>query len=593
MQKKAVLAVGLATLVIFSTYINQVPLIFADYGVEHASFPPDFPGDVVYDGKVDLKDYFLVCKCYGSSFGDAKWDPRADINDDGKIDLVDVMGVSKLFGEWYNISTTPVAYSTSFEFNVPNDGDETVWYYVLVRVWVPAELSGQEFYLFPDWVDDWIINVRIDNTLKYQGSTNDPPCLPPANILLGSLGGGCHMLEFSFVEKWLGGKLHFCVSTVAGNCAWLDRFRVYVPNYSANEYRYTVRTPTWFPLSDRYFIRGFADDYIDDIKLGGGWLFQDWQWSTFETLYSWGDGFNVPTGYLDPPDTRDIELTLGVISGGLLDFLVLSFTKQPKRIARGTPEFWASVMALAGFNQKLLDKKLYAGSNWCGDPGLSERKIIVSQELYIATYAYTGGPLLWDARVRFDFGIAWLDWEIDSDTSFGITINMTYLGGVEKPVSSLHLNHVDIGVSVPSQALDVLCWEFKDQHGGKSIVNSDFKIAATMIVVAGATFASSFFLPVGATVGIAAAVTMINGMFEYVKDTQEAPFKDYATREHDAWASVEQMGPAGVGQSVSEVAFLRVKPSQATHCGMVEVKVDGTIEGTRVFTYINFPVYVS
>jgi len=323
-------------------------------------------------------------------------------------------------------------------------------------------------------------------------------------------------------------------------------------------------------------------------------LYQDWQWASYWTaLYGWGDGFNVPCGYLDPPAWRDVELAYGVMSGGMLDFQLLSFTGQPERIANGTPEFWASVMALPEFSQKLLDKKLHAGSKWYSDPGLSERKIIVSQELYLAKYAYDGGPLLWDAKVRFEVGIAWLDWVIDSDTSFGIMVKMTYLGGVEKPIDSVRLNLINMNVKVPTSAVKVLGWEFQDIQGGKSIVNHDFKIATSMSIAAALALATTFVMPVGALVGMAATVPMVNGIFDYVRDTQETPFNWWSNDDPTASAYIETTGPINSGQSVTEVGFVRVKPVAGTHCGFIEVYVDGHIEGTMVSTTIRFPVYVT
>jgi hypothetical protein len=448
---------------------------------------------------------------------------------------------------------------------------------------VPQDLAGKNFY-FVASADDGVQNVKL-NAYSKAGSGSS------VNIDLGTLSCGYHLLEFEYVETIAAGVLDFHVATTAEEYAWLSRFRVYVPNYSEEEYRYTITTHTNFPMSDRYFIRGFADDYIDDIKLAGGWLYRDWQWeSDWKTIYAWGDGFNVPCGYLDPPYWRNIELVYGVISGGVLDFQILSFTEQPEKIAKGTPEFWASVMANEGIDMEMLYKKLYAGSEWYGEPGLSERKITVAQELCFAKYAYAGGPLLWDAKVRFDVGVAWLDWIIDSETSFGITINLTYLGGVEKPLGSVGISYVDIRVMTPAQALGVLGWEFQDLHGGKSIVNSDFKIATSMTIASAITLAASFALPVGAMVGLVATGAMVMGIFDYVEDEEEAPFEYDVFNDFLATASIDGMDSEG--ESVSEALFIKVKPLQATHCGFVEVLVKGILEGIFVKTYIYFPVYV-
>jgi hypothetical protein len=587
---KAFLLVVMVFLVMFSV----LPLVSADYMVSHASFPPDLPGDIDNNGKVEVKDMLEVKKAFGGVY------PLCDVNDNGLVDLKDMLEVKRYYGNCYSISATPIAYSTSFEFNVPNDGDERVWYYVLVRVYVPSDVAGNEFYLSPEAVDDYIRNVKIDNQLKYSGG--HPSCQPPASISLGVLSSRYHLLELEFGEQWGGGGLRFEIATMSGVKAQMDRFRLYVPDYGDAEVKYTVKTTTYFPISDRYFIKGFADDYIDDIKLGGGWLYQDWQWASYWTaIYGWGDGFNVPCGYLDPAGWRDVELIYGVENGGMLDFQILSFTEQRQKIARGTPEFWASVMVLPGFTVELKDKKLYAGSQWYSDPGLSERKIVVSQELYFAKYRDVSPyDLFWDAKVRFDVGIICLDPVITSETSFGITIKLTYLGGVEKPADNVWLNGVNMQAKVPTQALKVLGWEFKDIHGGKSIVNQDFKIATEMSVAVAITLAASYCLPVGAMMGLVAAGTMVTGIFDFVEGEQEAPFKYRGYADNYASASIDSMGSVNTGQSVSEVGFVRVKPAANTHCGFVEVYVRGSVVGgwmgatdhVDVFTTIRFPVYV-
>jgi hypothetical protein len=598
------------------------------------------------DGTVDMRDLWFVSVKFGRDEGHPEFDYMADIVPDRTIDMLDKWYVSKNYGKYgtyitdltgvtvlfntgeqkspdsdgfvtipqsatnftvkrngtpigamvifYGPREPPIAYSTTFDFTVPDDGNNEVWYYVLARVYVPEALSGQNFY-FVATADDRVQNVKL-NAYSKAGSGSS------VNINLGILAKGYHLLEFEFVEIIGSGSLNFHVATANGDYAWLSRFRTYVPNYSDTEYRYTVKTHTYFPISDRYFIKGFADDYIDDIKLGGGWLYQDWQWSSYWTaIYAWGDGFNVPCGYLDPADWRDIELIYGVMSGGILDFQILSFTEQPDKIAKGTPEFWASVMALAGFSVQLKDKKLYAGSQWYSDPGLSERKIVVSQEIYFAMYRDVSPyDLFWDAKVRFDVGIIHLDPIINSETSFGIAVNVTYLGGVEKPTDCIWANEVSMQARVPIQAVNVVDWEYKDIQGGKSIVNQNFKIATGMSIAVATTLAASYGLPVGAMVGLVAAGAMVTGIFNFVKDEQEAPFKYQGYADNYASASIDSLGSVNTGQSVSEVGFVRVKPAANTHCGFVEVYVRGSVVGgwmgatdhVDVFTTIRFPVYV-
>jgi hypothetical protein len=56
-------------------------------------------GDVNGDGKVDVKDVFIVYKAFGSSPGSPNWNPLADLNGDGKVDVKDVFIVAKSFGK--------------------------------------------------------------------------------------------------------------------------------------------------------------------------------------------------------------------------------------------------------------------------------------------------------------------------------------------------------------------------------------------------------------------------------------------------------------------------------------------------------------
>lgn len=585
--KDEILALVLAAVILVSILFSSLPLVHADYTVSHASFPPDLPGDLDYNGIVNMGDVVIVLDAFGSYPGKPNWNAGADVDDSGRIDMYDVSSVLSDYGRSYNTSPTPVAYSTSFEFKVPDDGNNIVWYYVLVRIYVPQTAV---YNFIEDYVDDWVLNVKIDNQLKYGGSTSDPTCTC-RSVSLGSLSQGYHLVEFNFVEQNASGGVMFHVATANGDYAWLDRFRVCVPNYSDVSRSYSVISMTNFTKSDRYFIKGNASDSIDNVKLGGGWLYQDWQWGT---LYGWGDGFNVPTGWLDPAAPRSIEFRYNVTNGGILDFSVVSFTKQPARIARGTPEFRASVSALyLTYAGTISNQTLYAGSEWYGDPGISERKIIVSQQFYIASYAYDGGPLLSDAKIRFDVSIARLDAVLNSETSFAIALNLTYLGGVMKPADYVWINSVDINVRVPSQALNVLGWEFHDVQGGKSIVDTGFKIVTSMTIASAIAYAAYFIHPVGAIVGLAAMGAAATGLLDFPQGTSETPFTVYSYDALTAHAGIYDTMPlVGSGQSISETGFVRVKPMQPTHCGKVTVSVRALISGVDDYTSIDFPVYV-
>jgi len=57
------------------------------------------PGDINGDGKVDLKDAYIVAKAFGECEGRPRWNPLADLNEDGKADLKDYYIVSKNYGK--------------------------------------------------------------------------------------------------------------------------------------------------------------------------------------------------------------------------------------------------------------------------------------------------------------------------------------------------------------------------------------------------------------------------------------------------------------------------------------------------------------
>jgi len=364
-----------------------------------------------------------VSRAFGAGEGQALWNYMADIHPDRAIDGDDIFNVSRNFGKSGTYITeltgititfntgeertpdsdgfvttpqnarrftvkrygnpigamitfwqigTPVAYSTTFEFTVPlyigDDVDKTVHYYVLARVYVPSDLAGENFY-FVATADASVQNVKMDNVARAGSGSS-------VNIDLETLSGGYHLLEFELVEVGGIGWVNFHVATASEEYAWLTRFRIYVPNFSDTEYRYTVKTTTWCPIYDDYFLIGYADDFIDDVHCNG-LVWQDWEWncSPYDTIYAWGDGFCYPLGRLPKEELYDISFTFGEINAtGLLDFQYISWTNQQDKI--GPPKFYASskIMNL-GSGITLNDGKIYGGSRWDepDKPEISER----------------------------------------------------------------------------------------------------------------------------------------------------------------------------------------------------------------------------
>ncbi len=369
------------------------------------------------DNITDGQDYQFVKGRVGEYEGSARWNYMTDVNGDTVIDgtdyqivkrnlfhsgnyIYDLAGVTVVFNTGYeatpddgnitipdgarsfNVSrngspigamitfwgtrTPPIAYSTTFEFKAPtpnaSDLDKEVWYYVLARVYVPSELSRQSFYFVATANDAFgVQNVKL-NAYSKAGSGN------PVNIGLGTLYSGFHLLEFEFVDYAGSGSINFHVATANGTYAWLDRFHVYVPNYSDNTYRYNVTTTTWCSMKDDYFLIGYADDFIDDVCVDG-LVWQDWMWDMGEygTIYAWGDGFCYPLGNLENNtglNAYTLNFKFGEIWGsGLLDLQYVSWTKQQDRIWR--PRFYAESDVNIGqtnYNAQITEKKLYGGS---------------------------------------------------------------------------------------------------------------------------------------------------------------------------------------------------------------------------------------
>jgi hypothetical protein len=67
--------------------------------VHPGAFSPFLPlEDVNLDGEIKGKDISLVCRAWGSSVGDPRYNPLLDFNGDGTIDGKDLAMVSKAFG---------------------------------------------------------------------------------------------------------------------------------------------------------------------------------------------------------------------------------------------------------------------------------------------------------------------------------------------------------------------------------------------------------------------------------------------------------------------------------------------------------------
>jgi hypothetical protein len=58
-------------------------------------------GDITNDGRVDIRDIFIIAKAFGSKKGEPKYDPKADLKRDDTINIYDIFLIAKVFGcEW-------------------------------------------------------------------------------------------------------------------------------------------------------------------------------------------------------------------------------------------------------------------------------------------------------------------------------------------------------------------------------------------------------------------------------------------------------------------------------------------------------------
>lgn len=59
------------------------------------------PGDINGDFRVSLTDLVILAQAYGSSLGDAKWNPNADIDANGVVNVTDLVTLATYYGQHY------------------------------------------------------------------------------------------------------------------------------------------------------------------------------------------------------------------------------------------------------------------------------------------------------------------------------------------------------------------------------------------------------------------------------------------------------------------------------------------------------------
>lgn len=584
--KNEVLAMVLAATILVSMFLISLPLVRADYYVDHASFPPDLPGDVNCDGKVDGRDITIVARAFGTHFGDGsgRWNPLADVNDDGKVDGRDITSVAKLFGKSYNTSAEPIAYSTSFEFDVPSTGVSGVWYYMLVRVYMPSGFASNTCFLVGN-ADAGIQDVIIDTKLVYPNQVSGP-----FSILLGNLSLGYHLFELEYLGSADGGSINFTVQTMAGEAVWLDRFRICVPNYSSSMIEYTVTTDTYFP-TDTYYLGGYADKYIDNVWIDGTMqVWSDWEWNvgSYGSIYGWGDGFMYPLDQAPLEGTHTVQFTFGNNATGLLDFQYFSQSGQAAEI--GSPKFYASAVRNLGNGVTLNNVNLYGGSTQAGLPGISLRNVTV-QSAY--DLSYVGGNHWINTKIQITVGNWWATWALGpaSPRDVGIPLNVTVANfasdiptGYKWPAGlyfwwvGLRDYNVDV-YSFPNLTIGGL-EDGQGQSSGK--IAPGYTIFMDLLggsILTTAGLSSGMSLWVGSIVG-----NTLQGLSTLIDYSEGQSVSDYTTTiEEDNHVQLQANEALCIqlandtGGSCSDLLFLGLSPNGGKTCGLTEVVLSGTL----------------
>ena len=82
---------------VFFTYQGFQPYTIRDMNGDGKIDWHDY--DVNSDGRVDMRDIVKTTRAYGSSYGDADYNPRVDFNGDGVIDDYDLNAIKDYFGQ--------------------------------------------------------------------------------------------------------------------------------------------------------------------------------------------------------------------------------------------------------------------------------------------------------------------------------------------------------------------------------------------------------------------------------------------------------------------------------------------------------------
>jgi hypothetical protein len=374
---------------------------------------------------------------------------------------------------------------------------------------------------------------------------------------------------------------------------------MYVPDYDDAEVKYTVKTYTSFTYSDEYFLMGYADDYVDDLKLGGGELYNDWEWNMGEwgTIYAWGDGFCYPLGYFTEEGSwKNVEFVFGEKwQAGLLDFQFISYTYQQDKLLKETPKFQATASEAQIVYTKLKNSFIsgqifYAGSNWTGDPNHPEGnpwrgKRFVSTTQFIGVFGKGFDPgdgeyHNYGACVKLSFSIGWLCGYASEWANLGLMIDLNYVPGCARTFEMINLQDVTVDIYTPIGVVDIGGLVFMDTpNKGDSIVDSGFKIGITSYSALMAYAATSSFGPIGAITG-AAFTAGVEELYEYIKDQQEEAFglNAFGLNHKQVWYNELFSNKFfSLPYSKSHVTFIELLPATKGRCGALKFVFHGKL----------------
>jgi hypothetical protein len=464
---------------------------------------------------------------------------------------------------------------------------------MLVRIYMPSGLTSNTSFLVGN-ASAGIQNVIIDTKLVYPSQVSGP-----FNVSLGSLTQGYHLVELEYEGPAGGGSISLAVQTSAGEAVQLDRFRICVPNYTNAMIDYSVNTNTYFS-GDDFFLGGLADKFIDNVWLDSKSLWPEWMWDSGSvlggvgTIYGWGDGFMYPLGTPNKGVSHRISFIFGNNATGLLDFQYISRSSQPDKI--GQPKFFAS----AGISNlspyvTLNVENIRAGSQWAGNPGISERNVTL---LTSYNASYNDGTTWFDTSIGITFGNWWATWELGGSQppDIAIPLNFTVADFASNLWTGLSMDgsYADVYVCLKDYTIDIYSFqqlilegiENPDAGQSQGIIAHDYSIALNFVGNAIMTAAAISFNPavvvVGSIVGL--GFQGVSAVLDYVQG-QSVSQPRYNTVSGNNHEQLQAKAPIALNVgtrsscslSQSDLIFLRFQPNNGYQCGLTEVVLTGTV----------------